>query len=235
VENKVQCDATAALPGDSSRTQKDRREELSNFELSSKKISTVSSGYKVDNLTIAVVVNRRQLVASLGENPPQEAIDRQLKEVERVVQSAAGINEARGDKVTVAAVDFVVDTQRLEPVEGPGIFEQLMRHAGTFINAAAIVIAAFLLVWFGLKPAIRAILEQPQLAVEGPAVPLSLEGEAGAGGVPSLAKPGEVFDPQDEEYGLQRKKRPTPQQALERMVTNNEEAVAALLKQLMRN
>ncbi len=119
VEQNVPGDTTGALPGDSSRSQKERKEELSNFELNTKKTSTVSSGYKIDNMTIAVVVNKRQLLASLGQNPTQEAIDKQLKEVEKVVETAAGVNATRGDRVTVAAVDFIVDTERLEPVPRP--------------------------------------------------------------------------------------------------------------------
>ena len=50
-----------------------------------------------------------------------------------------------------------------------------MRQAGSFINAAAMIIATFLLVWFGLRPAVQGILDQapPQIAAE-PA-PLALE------------------------------------------------------------
>jgi flagellar M-ring protein FliF len=235
VEQNVPGDNTGALPGDSSRSQKDRKEELSNFELNTKKTSTVSSGYKIENMTIAVVVNKRQLVASLGQNPTQEAIDKQLKEVEKVVETAAGVNAVRGDRVTVAAVDFVVDTERLEPVPSAGIVDLLMRQMGTFINAAGVVIAAFLLVWFGLKPAIRAILESPpSIAQQNPALPLALEGrtEPGAPALVRAAAPD--LDDDDAGYGVPKKRR-TPQQRLEKMVENDEQAVAAMLKQLMRN
>jgi flagellar M-ring protein FliF len=220
---------TAALPGETSRSQRDRKEELSNYELNTKKTSTVSSGFKVENVTIAVVVNKRQLVASLGANPAQEAIDKQLKEVERIVETAAGANTARGDKVTVAAVDFVADADKLEPIASPGIVEQMMRNMGTFINAAAIIIAAVLLVWFGLKPAIRAILEAPPAFAQ--AQPLALEGGGGAG--PALARPVAAI-PDESDYAPLNTAR-TPQQRLERMVEKDEEAVAAMLKQLMRS
>ena len=234
VEQNVPGDATGALPGDGSRTQKDRKEELSNFELNTKKTSTVSRGYKIENMTIAVVVNKRQLVASLGQNPAQDAIDKQLKEVERVVETAAGVNATRGDRVTVAAVDFIVDTERLEPVPSSGITDLLMRQMGTFINAAGVVIAAFLLVWFGLKPAIRAILEAPpQIAQPNQALPLALESRTEPG-APALARAVAADLDDDESDGVTKKRR-TPQQRLEKMVDNDEKAVAAMLKQLMRN
>ena len=225
VEQNIPGDQTAALPGETSRSQRDRKEELSNYELNTKKTSTVSSGYKLENITIAVVVNKRQLVASLGANPAQDAIDKQLKEVERIVETAAGADTARGDKVTVAAVDFV-DAERLEPIASAGILEQVMRNMGTFINASAIVIAAVLLVWFGLKPAIRAILEVPPGIAQNQQPQLAL---AGGSAAPALSMAPPI--PDEPEPARRR----TPQQRLERMVERDEVAVAAMLKQLMRS
>ena len=233
VEQNVPGDNTGALPGDNSRSQKDRKEELSNYELNTKKTSTVSGGYKIENMTVAVVVNKRQLVASLGQNPTQEAIDKQLKEVERIVETTAGMNTARGDRVTVAAVDFIVDTERLEPIPTTGIVDVLIRQMGTFINAAGVVIAAFLLVWFGLKPAIRAILESAPPPVPQELLSVGVEGRAGAA-VPALTSMAADPDDADIEYGAAKKLR-TPQQRLEKMVEKDEKAVAAMLKQLMRS
>ncbi len=233
VEQNIPAEQTAALPGESSKSQKDRREELSNFELNTKKVSTVSNGYKIENLTIAVVINKRQFLASLGANPSQEAIDRQLKQVENVVGTAAGIEASRGDRVTVAAVDFVVDTERLEPVPSPDILDTLTRQLGSFVNAAAIVVVAFLLIWFGLRPALRAILEdQPALETAG-GPPISLEADAAAASLPGPKTAEEVLA-ETLEYAP-KLRRNTPQDRLERIVEANEEIVATLLKQLLRS
>jgi flagellar M-ring protein FliF len=219
VEQNIPGDQTAALPGGSSSSDKSRKEDLTNFELNTKKTTTVSKGYKVENITVAVVLNKRQLVASLGPNPAQEAIDRQLVEVQKVVETAAGVDTARGDRVTVAAVDFVVDTERLEPVPSLGIVEHLVRQASSFVNAAAIIIAAFLLVWFGLRPALRALAEEPRAEL----APVALE--PGAAG-PLLA------GPVDSESDIPRQ--PSPLEKLEQLIETDEEAAAALIKQLMR-
>lgn len=171
VEQNVPGEATGALPGENSKSQNDRKEELSNFELNSKVVSTVSNGYKVDNMTVAVVVNRKVLMASLGANAAPEAVDRQLKELQGVVENAAGIDAKRGDRVTITALDFT-EAAAFPPLPAPGIVDVLMRQAGSFINAVALVVATFLLVWFGLRPAIQGILEQapPQLAAESAAL-----------------------------------------------------------------
>ena len=75
--------------------------------MSSKTIQTISEGYKIENLAIAVVVNRKRMIAALGEGAAPDALDKQLKEVERLVGSAAGVDAKRGDRITVAAVEFL--------------------------------------------------------------------------------------------------------------------------------
>ena len=127
--------ATPARPSASSRTSRpsrpalrpatsrsaanERREELTNYEVSTKTTSTVSEGYKIEKLTVAVVINRKRLARRRWATmPPPEAVDKQLKEIERLVESAAGIDAKRGDRITVSAVDFVQDGQPLEPVAG---------------------------------------------------------------------------------------------------------------------
>lgn len=233
VEQNIPVEQTASLPSGTSSSEKDRREELSNFELNTKKISTVSKGYKIENLTVAVVLNKRQLLASLGQNAAPEAVDNQLKEVQKIVETAAGIDTARGDRVTVAAVDFVVDTERLEPVPSPGIVEHLLRQAGSFVNAAAIVIAVLLLIWFGLRPALRAILDDSKSAVAEVRSPVALEGRAEAA-APSLTGPDPGLEA-EEEHKPRKRRIVSPQERLEKVIEADEEAAAALLKQLMKS
>jgi len=233
VEQNIPGDQTAALPAKGSSEEKERREQLSNYELNTKKTSTVSKGYDIENVTVAVVVNRRQLVASLGDSPSEQAIEGQLSEVQRVVETAAGIDTARGDRVTVAAVDFVVDTERLEPVPPPGLLSQLMEHAGSFVNAAAVVLAAFLLVWFGLRPALQSILDEPK-AIEAPSqAPLALEGQTDQDGT-LLAGPS-GHGAAGEDIGTQTSHRSSSLDRLEQMIEADEEAAAALIRQLLKS
>ncbi len=231
VEQNVPAEQTAtAASGDQSKRSNERREELTNYEVSSKTISTVSEGYKVEQLTVAVVINRKRLLAALGEGAGQEAIDKQIKEVERLIETAAGIDAKRGDRVTVAALEFQQGNQ-LEPVAGPSILEQLLGHVGSIVNALAIVGVSALLIWFGLRPATKALLEakvrepepvarlqaEPQSAATASAVP-AVTGE----GAPNL-----IAD-------LTEKLGRTPLKRLEQMIDYDEEQAAAILKQWMR-
>ena len=80
---RADCDGVS---GDQSKRSNERREELRNYELSSKTISTVSEGYKIENLTVAVVINRKRLMASLGDAATPEAVDKQVKEIQALVE-----------------------------------------------------------------------------------------------------------------------------------------------------
>ena len=229
VEQNVPGEQTAALPGEKSKRQNDRKEELANYELNSKVVQTVSNGYRIDNLTVAVVVNRKQLMASLGDpaSATPEAVDRQLKELERVISTAAGVDAKRGDRVTVSALDFAESGAAFPPLPEPGVVDVLMRQAGSIINAVAIVVAAFLLVWFGLRPAIQAIIgeAEPVLAEGGP---LAIEG---GGPRPAITdgqaqgQPGTMIA----ESVAQ-----STQARLEKAIDASEELAAAVLKQWMK-
>ncbi len=115
-------EASASKPTDQSRRSNERKEETTNFEVSSKTTSTVSDGYRIENIAVAVVVNRKHLVATAADKNTGMPVEEQVKSVEKLVASAAGLVPARGDKVTVAAVDFAAGTE-LEPLPAPTIAE----------------------------------------------------------------------------------------------------------------
>ncbi len=57
----------------------DKREELTNYEISSKSITTTSAGFVVDGLSVAVLINRSALAASLGDKAAPDAMDKHVK------------------------------------------------------------------------------------------------------------------------------------------------------------
>jgi flagellar M-ring protein FliF len=210
--------------GDQSKRANERREELTNYEVSTKTVSTVSEGYKIENLTVAVVVNRKKLAASLGDNPTPEAVDKQLKEIERLASTAAGIDSKRGDRITVSAFEFAANAEALEPVPSMGLVEHVLRNTGSIVSSVAWIGVTVLLIWFGLRPALKTILETPvpQLKAESPA------GSDSSGGarIASEPQPNLIAD-------LTNKRGRAPQRRLEQMIEYDEEQAAAVLKQWM--
>ncbi len=215
---------------DASSSESQRREELSNFEISSKTVQTVSDGYSVKNLSVAVLVNRSRLEALAGSVKDGAKVDLepQISEIEQLVASAAGFNKGRGDQIKVAAVSFIDEGQPLAPTPALGVGDVLMRQSGTLINAATILIVGCLLIWFGLRPAVNAILARPsEVGTELTVAPMDL---AAALGVPQAEQVGASSDPSLIE-DLNEHVARSPIRKLEQLVELDEEQVANILKQ----
>jgi len=218
----------------------DKREELTNYEVSSKSITTTSAGFVVDGLSVAVLVNRSALAASLGDKAAPDAMDKQVKEIEQLVATAAGLRKERGDTVKISVVDFADGGRDLAPVEPPSFVELLLRQSGSFVSAGAIVLVALMLLWFGLRPATKALLALPsepsQEAMGMPLAELPAPLTALGGASPSdqnfLIK---AKDERDEflETLLARKDK-SPQRHLQKLVEFDEEVAAAILRQWIR-
>ena len=147
-----------------SNDQTQKREELTNYEVSSKSIQTTSAGFSIQNLSVAVLINRSGLTASLGDKAGPEAVAAQIKEIEQLVASAAGLDKQRGDAVKISVVDFVDSSRDLEPAAGPSILEILARQTGSIVNAGAVVLVAAMVVWFGVRPGLKMLLASPAVA-----------------------------------------------------------------------
>jgi flagellar M-ring protein FliF len=231
---------SGAADNKQSNDENNKREELTNYEISSKSIATTSTGFTVEGLSVAVLVNRSAITASLGDKATPEAVDKQVKDIEQLVSSAAGLRKERGDSLKVSVVDFVEAGHDLEPIPGPSIVELIMRQSGSLINAAAVVVVAMMLLYFGIRPATKALLAAPAPVAREESVALLPDGR------PALALPGNtpvaepeslLIETKDETASflesLSRKDK-TAQRHLEQLVEHDEAQAAAILKQWMR-
>ncbi|OYX81576.1 MAG: flagellar M-ring protein FliF, partial [Azorhizobium sp. 35-67-5] len=164
--------------------------------------------------------------------------------IEQLVASAAGFDKERGDKLKVVAVPFADGGNAMEAIPPLTWSELLFRQAGTLVNALTILIVAVLLIWFGLRPALRAILARPEPdeaeAIEAamlaaPASEMaSLEAPAldtlnGVTTLPSFA--GGDSGPVNLIGDVTSKVNRSPQRRLEQIVEYDEEQAAAILRQ----
>jgi flagellar M-ring protein FliF len=237
--NLPQQDKTPPSDGKQSNEDNQKREELTNYELSSKTITTVSAGYTVENVSVAVLLNRASLVASLGgEKATPEMLDKQLAEIQQLVSSAAGLRADHGDTIKVVAVDFADAGHDLEPLPAPGIMDMLAHQSGALISAGTVLLVALLLTWFGIRPAVRALLATPgsggTMLAEAPllASPDQLQPFTDLSSPPQFMGMG-MEDEANLIEDLTSKARRSPQKRLEQIVHFNEEQAAAILKQWM--
>ena len=208
-----------------SNTDNSKREELTNYELSSKVVTTVSGGYQIDHMSIAVLVNR----GSLGTTTAA-ALTSKIADIESLVASAAGLRKERGDTIKVLAVDFTDVGHDLDPVPSPSIVDVLMRQSGTAINAATILVVVVLLLFFAVRPLTRILLPaEPEIASLAPSASVAaLEAPA------PLDEPAPLIDGRIEPSLIEdvtNKPRRSPQRRLEQMVEYDESHAAAILKQ----
>jgi len=224
----------------------DKKEELTNYEISSRQTTTTSAGYVIKNLSIALLINRAALQASLGDKASPEAMDKQVKDIEQLVTSSAGLRKDRGDEVKISIVDFVDAGKDLEPMSGPSFLELLSRQLGTFVSAGAIVLVTAMLIWFGLRPLTRALLPAPTDAESAHG------GEGGVAGAleapdfsAGFGAPMDAFanaealikseEPVDQFLAALTERRDKgPQRQLQRLIDFDEEHAAAILRQWIR-
>lgn len=240
VEQNVPDQQVNATGGNQSAEESQRREDLTNYELSSKTVQTTSDGYDIENLSVAVLVNRSQLVASLGKEASSDAIAARIKEIRDIAMAAAGAKTARGDLVQVTMVDFSASASAMAPEPGLNLGQFLIRQSGTLINAATVLLVAGMLVWFGLRPAVNTILEhRKQSAEELAAQTQLLEAQQATGmSAEQLAydagqKLGGDLENDRLLEDLTNKLAHSPIKRLEQMVQLNEEQAVNILKQWM--
>lgn len=236
VQQNIPQEQLPSADGADSNEQNERREELTNFEISSKVVETQNDGFAIEQLSIAVLVNRDRLMANAGTEAGSIPVDAQIADIEQLVSSASGLDLARGDKLKVAAVGFTQAAGDLEPVPPLSMFDLLTRQMGTLINAATMLVIAVLLILFGLRPAMKVILARPKEQEEP--IPDLLEGPDSAlqtiDGATGVALTAEEQAEINLIEDLTSKMNRTPQKRLEQIIEYDEEQAAAILKQWLR-
>ncbi|OWV72085.1 flagellar M-ring protein FliF [Rhizobium sp. J15] len=232
--------------GPESQDKSDKREEQTNYEINSKTTATTRNSYKVEKLSIAVVVNKGRIAKMVGEPADQAKIDAYLAEMQKIVASAAGIDAKRGDVVTVTAMDFLENQLLEEATGGVRVMDMLSRNLAGIINSLAFVAVAFVVVWMGLRPLVRSVNGSGSGAMLGDATPeaagLELPDFAPAAGASGGAlmdgfgsdfgfdSTEDLLSLGDDDGNFNRRVKEGPERKLSRMVEINEERAAKILR-----
>jgi flagellar M-ring protein FliF len=150
--------ATTTDTSKQSNDNTDKKEELTNFEVSSKSVTVVSQGYTVKGLSVAILINRAALATSPGDKPDAATVDKAVKDIEQLAGEAAGLDRARGDTIKISVVDFADASKTMEPVAGPSILEIVERQLGTILSAVAVLAVGGMIIVFAVRPLTQALL-----------------------------------------------------------------------------
>lgn len=248
VEQNVPEQGVEGAGGDQSRRTSEKREDLSNYELNTKTVSTTSEGYRIEGLTVAVVINRKRLLETLGETAAPEAIQAKVKEIERLASTAAGFDAKRGDQISVEAVEFAEPMRGSDGFDSANLMGPLIGLATGLIKALTVLGLVFIVVTYGLRPVIRLLLDQREPQVAGGPLDAADPDAADEGSLLTSSEEGDdaMLDSAAtaELLGIKRETNlieditndvmRLSQRRLEQMVTLDEEQAANILKQWMR-
>ena len=166
IDQNLPDEDAPAGSGQSSSENSERREELTNYEINEKKISVVSDGYKIESVSVALVVNKTRLFELLGDNPDQAAIDAKVAELTGIVNSAISTSEERGDKVTVSLVEFMEVPDSELDAGGNPMMEFMAVHFGAMLNVIGLIVAALIFALLGLRPLLAFLSREPSVSAE---------------------------------------------------------------------
>ena len=166
VEQNIPTEPAATQSGDQGRKSNQKRDELTNYEVGNRQTATITDGYRLDRISIAVILNSKRLAETAGSTGNGERIEQKISNIERLVASAAGVDVKRGDQVTVAAVDFATNNTIPEGNNPDGVTAStiITQHFALLLKLISVIAITVLLIVFGLRPATAALLAAAQPA-----------------------------------------------------------------------
>lgn len=172
----------AAGDGSSARDDAETR-SVTNYEISETSREVLQAPGAIRRLTVAVLVNE-PAVASGDDLVPRDAVE--MEALRALVASAVGLDEARGDQITVQAMPFEpVETLGTEgaAITGPGLDVMQMIQLGV-LAAVALILGLFVVRPILASNGATAALPAPADATTG--LPDLTTGAAAPGGFDAM-------------------------------------------------
>ena len=157
--------AEQAQAGDAatSAEQTARTEETVNYEISRTVRSRVQRGGTIDRISIAVQVDGNYTTDADGNETFTPKSEDELREIETLVRSAAGLDDERGDVVSVVSRQFVAPP--VPEFEEEAWIELTKTDYLRFAELGVIGLVTLLVLLFGIKPLFRKLFPEDPAAV----------------------------------------------------------------------
>lgn len=137
--------------GRTERSTSSRDESV--FEIGNTRSETIREPGEIKRLTVAVVVNGTWGPdGTYSERSPED-----ISRLSALAHSAAGINEDRGDKVTVESLQFAAGDPSQAVTAGSGFMDILAMNFGAILRSLSAIAVVGLLLLFGVRPLMRAL------------------------------------------------------------------------------
>lgn len=183
--NLPQGDAASGAQG---KSENALTKERVNYEVSETQREILRGPGTVKRMTVAVMVDGVVTIAADGTRSWAPRPDDELATLRELVASAVGLDEARGDVLTLKTLEFQVPPLAEGTEAGTGLLAQMGPvDILSYVQTAVLAVVALVLGLFVLRPILTSAATRPALAAPSP--PLALPPMAGFG---SAALDGEV-------------------------------------------
>lgn len=167
-----------AAAGGAGRSENTENRERVNYEVSETQREILRSPGAVKRLSVAVLVDGELVTAEDGTQSVQPRGDEELAVLRDLVSSAVGIDEARGDILTIKSLAFQPDPAMGELMEAGFLPAMGPIDPMSVIQSLVLAVVALILGLFVIRPILTSQVRQASLTAG--AIPLALPGAGSA-------------------------------------------------------
>lgn len=167
-----------------------RTEESTNFEISKTNRQHIRESGSIKKLSVAVLVNDRVKETAEGEPSFEPRGKEELANIEKLVKSAVGFDQKRGDTVEIVNMRFAEPPQMLGGVDDAILLGFSTADLRRIVEVLILAVVGILIILLVVRPLIAKIFEtSPTALAAGPAAigadgrPLLTNQSVGPGGV----------------------------------------------------
>jgi flagellar M-ring protein FliF len=168
--NLPQGDAAAGAQG---KSENALTKERVNYEVSETQREILRGPGTVKRMTVAVMVDGVVTVASDGTRSWAPRPDDELATLRELVASAVGLDETRGDVLTLKTLEFQAPPLAEGTEAGTGLLAQMGPvDVLSYVQTAVLAVVALVLGLFVLRPILTSATTRPALAAPSPTLAL---------------------------------------------------------------
>jgi flagellar M-ring protein FliF len=149
--NLPEGQATQPVGANRSNSKNARNEETTNYEISKTVVTNTREGGAVKRLSVAVLVDGTYVPNDKGEKTYQARTPEELANLTKLVQSAIGFDEKRGDRVEVVNMPFAAPDESLG-ASPPVLLGMDMKELVRIGEYAALCLLALLVAVLFVRP-----------------------------------------------------------------------------------
>lgn len=237
VANNLPAAQAGGGAGTNTSSGKKRIEETTNFEISKEVVNSIKEAGVIKRLSIAILVDGVYTKDAEGVEQYAPRPEAELKQLEKLVQSAVGYDATRGDEVSVVNMQFAAAPADLFATSP---FDWLKQDLNSIIQTLVLGGVAILAILLVIRPLVARAIESAALAAkEDEMEQAALAAPSIAARLSSQAREAAKEEEEEEEEGddminidrIQGKLRSSTYAKINSMVEKHPEETAQILRQ----